>query len=931
MDRTTSVHRYNEFSSSIDLKDPKGIIQTSQIDNYIERALKPLIEEGKAFKHLSINQRTGVRTTRYAYQGEKEVQDSVNAVLSAMPDALGYKDTDDSLPVTISHNPNQVRYHQIVERILDPKSRASIKSRSLRLGGSSTTDPASGLTTTRLRVGLGNEARAMRQLVDDTDAKFLSGQLPSSALADGASPATVAERATARVARAATIEDATIQAENEFIKNNPTSNLAVKKAIELQKATDREEKQRILAAERDHRTPEFREKENRRLDARKARDDATLAWARKNIGHPMARAIIRSRRNRTFGGRLLNRAIDSTKMAAVRTVIGVIAAGVGVMIKFLSHLPAVASNIHKLANKGVLFDLPTGKLEQFRTLSRAVVGNDSTELIQNFMGSVHTRLTGVTTGNVDAVLGAFAPITALVGERGKSVNAITSYFTHPQNNSVDDVRTAMMHDLFVSSFLQNTLTGRAPTELAAFKTNSPLLRESIGQEGLQWSLGLMTRWSQIRDDAERNRIKNAVIAGGDIEKLMADYLGMERSAQDNASPITYNRALDVGNVIRETAANLKSSLEGILISILAAAESTVEWIRRAYFGILSTLNDTSLFKDRWTEELHEHWQDNRARNTAARALNNEQMRFAQDEVSRLGRIHGFETEEDLERFYTNYSIGSLSGLSVKDAVELGSAMQLLKLTQRHETQLTTDRALEGKNLVRGVTPVANANAIQDFNRRAIGTHSQNVERIASMIDISDLDALEALKLQAEQELAGWENQIERRGGRNTTWPLDPARTVTGQRSATTHQGRDNVLGFISAIESLMGLNRDIGNYYRFDNSVLTREIGEVQLLRTQFVEGKRGGSLRYTDVGVEAIRDRSLDGLMNHIRSGSVRVEVSLSKDNNEMTFFLRDERNNDLLGVMRQPINLIGRDFYTDDLYDTRRTLDALTKTPVR
>jgi hypothetical protein len=270
MDRTTARRIFNEFTTEVDINRPDGILRSSDVDNYVEKTLKPLIEEGKAFRQVSVNRRAGVRSTRYSYQGGKKIQDSVNAVLAEMPAALGYDidpatgnvaGSDKPPPMSVT-NQGRRYYNETRERILDPRTSAAIRADALRAGGVAITDKATGYTTTLIRSGLSGETRRLRKLVDDTDAKYLEGTLPSSALADGASPATVVERTRAQVARQAQMWDARQLALKEYIDAHPESWLAREEARKTQKITNRQEKARYLA--------ERRKQEQRRRGVRKA-------------------------------------------------------------------------------------------------------------------------------------------------------------------------------------------------------------------------------------------------------------------------------------------------------------------------------------------------------------------------------------------------------------------------------------------------------------------------------------------------------------------------------------------------------------------------------------------------------------------------------------------------------------------------------------
>ena len=401
MDRTTARKMYNEFTTEVDLKSPGGLVRSGDVDHYIEKVLKPLVEEGKAFKRADLNERTGIRSTRYSYRGGKAVQDSVNAVLANMPEALGYEldengnvaGTDRPPPIAIT-NQGRHYYNETKERILDPRTAAAIRMRAIRAGGVSNTDKASGYTTTMLRAGLSGETREMRKLVDTTDAKYFSGELPPSAFADGASPATMKERAKAQVARQANIKDAKLAAIEEYIAKYPTSPLAYEVLAKLQRVNNREDLAKLLEAERTPGTREFDNKIFRNIRAREAREDAAERFIEANPNSRTALAVRKekwSRRGqkakRTIGGaaRFARNALFTT----VGTILSVITTGVGVLMKSYQIITQIGSDIRKRAVNEAKYNFEPDTIRQFEIFANKRGGMDK-ELLVRAAGGIHS-------------------------------------------------------------------------------------------------------------------------------------------------------------------------------------------------------------------------------------------------------------------------------------------------------------------------------------------------------------------------------------------------------------------------------------------------------------------------------------------------------------------------------------------------------------
>jgi hypothetical protein len=360
MDRTTARRIYNEFTSEVDINRPDGILRSSDVDAYIEKALKPLIEEGKAFKQVSVDRRAGIRSTRYSYQGGKNIQDSINAILAEMPASLGYdvdpvtgnvSGTDKPPPMSVT-NQGRRYYNEIRERILDPRAAAAIRADALRAGGIATTDKASGYTTTLIRAGLSGETRKMLKLVDDTDAKYLAGELPSSALADGASPATIEERARAQVSRQANLKDAKQAAIEDYITKHPDSPLAFEEAIKFQRVMNREDKQRILDAERTPGTKTFKERVFQNIRAREETAKATEEFIRLNPFSSLARQKQKRRweQRKHAVKRGISGAAHLSRNALVALITGILGAtlsGVSLLAKAFAAITDIGQNVRR--------------------------------------------------------------------------------------------------------------------------------------------------------------------------------------------------------------------------------------------------------------------------------------------------------------------------------------------------------------------------------------------------------------------------------------------------------------------------------------------------------------------------------------------------------------------------------------------------------
>jgi len=725
MDRTTARHLFNEFSSVINLSSSDGIMRSSDVDRYIENALKPLFDEGKAFKHISINRRTGSRTTRYAYQGGKKIQDSINSILRNMYDALGYavdpstgtpipNPVTGALPPMTITNQGRHYYDETRERILDPKTAASIRAQAIRLGGWSETDKATGFTTTLVRAGLHGGARgmhatsSMRRLVDDTDTRYLAGELPSSALADGASPASISERARAQVNRRENIRDARQQAEQDYIDQHPDSQLAMERAARLQNVTDRATRQRVLAAERTPGTPEFRAAADRRLNRRAANDEAMTAWAKRNRSNPVAKAILKNRRNRTASGRVLNKVLSMTRFGVIGALLSVISTAVGAMVKFLSALPAIASNVHNLATKSSRYNVPEDVLQVYEQLGRTLTGNESgKEMIGNFIGVVHNKLASVFNGDIGSAIGPMAALSARVGSR--TIYEAADYYS---GNSTDitKVMHAAVNDTAKATFSGMTGKDSGLTVADAASRNMKDLQASFNDDAAKTFNALYTAWKNLlepRQSIIANKVKN----GDDFITLMATELGASFTPYAVSGSVPAVNAENVGNRFRQLGSDAAAVKEGILIKIMNYLDPVVDFLRQILRAILSiyavvtgdgeplqVFNDTAAINNMFKIQV----------------LNN-QKAYAEAEVNRLREEHGLLDESVRKKDLEAIEAGRVPYdrfATWKEAIEwYGKEIHLQNVMKKAE-RYQDEAYLIGRKDASGTEPEALAGRVQ---------------------------------------------------------------------------------------------------------------------------------------------------------------------------------------------------------------------------
>jgi len=942
MDRTTSRRIFNEFSSEVDLNSPDGVIRSSEVDRYLENALKPLLEEGKAFKRVSINRRTGTRTTRYSYQGGKNIQGSINAILNDMHMALGYdvdpvtgyvKGTSAPPPMSIT-NVGRHTYNETRERILDPRTAASIKAQAIRVGGVSTTNKATGYTTTLVRAGLSGETRAMRALVDTTDRKYLAGELPSSALADGSSPATVEERTKAQVARQANIKDAREQAIADYIRLNPTSRLAYEEAAKAQKITDRQTKALLLLAERSPGTAEFKAAAGRRLDKRVANDTAAVEWAKRNRRNPVAKAILKNRRNKSFGGRLLNKSLATLRHTAVATFFTAITTAIGSMVKFLSGLPTIAANVHKLVSKGAQYNLPERLMHDYSALGAAIKGLNR-ETFTTALGSIHSRVSSIMNGDIDSAITKIAPMSALSG--GRTINEIVKYFSNKTDNP-DTVMRAAVNDVMKASFMQKTVQGDTETISGAFSRN--MQDAEAGFSMGEMLTGLFKYWEDMSDAVEKNRIKEMTLAGEDFISLIAAK-AKPPTDQEVAGTIQTGRMGEVTTVLERLKAVYEGIRDGILIKILSYMEPIAVWLRSLVKAVLGFLNDRKPLKGQFSEVLFTMNQEDKAENARKAEYAAAQIIVAQAQVNQMRERYGLTDDATREQAIQSYERSGVSPRSMDQvtAQKYFGAEYLLKTLKEKYNELKSDKATSGVYVVPGVTDLALGTEVYTYLAAASKEHADSIDKVISeygtnsdtlknvryktLVDLENTRALgsrteyyESLSpvvQTPEGRLAAYQMEQERQHKIQRLEDLAAILEIIITQISNpiiTEEAPPGVGGYIRTEVVAPGGSYDTDKY-RNDQARTAREVSEENVIRAQVID---------------TIRARVGNEYINGIASGDIKVHIRMEADSREYSFTLKDSNGRELAPPITGISNRIQRDFVSNDLFNTVDITEAFS-----
>jgi hypothetical protein len=916
MDREVTKRWFKEFTTDVDLANVSGIEVSEKLDKEIEKILKPLIEEGKAFKRVRVNRSTGVRSTSYAYNAHKKVQEAIDNIFKELPADLGFSDGD--VPFDIS-GVRRRYYNETKERILDPRTLASIRADALRAGGSSTTDKASGFTTTLVPAGLAGATSDMHALVDRSDAKYLQGRLPSSALADGASPATVEERAQARVARKDLLKSAEQQAISDYIRANPTSPLAIEQAQKFQNVTNREERARILQAERTPGTPEFQAKIATNLERIVATEQMQLEWARKNKNHPLAKAIIRKHRSKTAGGRLLNRAAGLARTTLIATIIGVISAGVKAMVNFLALLPSVAANVHKLSMAGSRYNITEESLYDFIKVNKKILGNEAGEgVARGFLESVYVQLASVVNGNIEGAVKPFAAVSGAVG--GKAINTMARY--HVGDAFIGDVIRDTIDDSAKAVFGKWSITkgmGGAASIEDSFARVVRHLEDTFGGDAGKSFVGLYEKWKGL-DQTTQDDIASKVTQGkGSFIDLLIPHLG-DLSEIDVSSFIDYEQAKNVIAIGRELKEDALSVRDGVLIKIAARLEPILEILRQMLVALLEMANKATggLF----TETLKYFYDQAAVNNDRSREIIEERLPSAKRAASAMDVAMGFgdlkpeERSRILEEFNrTGIPVRGKSWEEMSDWAEVQNHVAYL-LEKRNI--LGSEDAREGKIRVTEVSDEAFAMREQAARQRSSYKYKQyeNVfyekygnlspeeleaayQSIAgdyvgrSRIDHNNLTVGELLRYLKEDPLFilkdGWYNATNSFHG----YSSERRNQALTEADLVALKALEDEMSMISYFEE--GFKNAGGTPLkasRFENAALPRQLTEKAAVDREL---KRRVDSIVNDVGNQLVQ--------NYINSGgdNVEIDLKLTVDKQEYEIVVKDDRGNKLGSVKGQ------------------------------
>ena len=503
-------------------------------------------------------------------------------------------------------------------------------------------------------------------------------------------------------------------------KIQPDHPLAMRYASMVQKINNRDDKARLRKAIQTPGTPEFDDAVELGLNRRVARENAQLAWAKKNKKLPIAKAMMRSikrrRRGATAGGRLLNKAIGYARATAIGAVVSVIGTAVVSMVKFLSELPAIASNVHKLASKGVQYNVSEAILAQYKDFAHRLTGDENgIELFGGFMGNIHGALASVVNNDIEGAIGPVAAMSSKAG--GWTIRAMTKYLNGDSSGLLETMH-ALTSEAAHLTFLgeSGTLGGLTQTEAASRNIRDIQASAVGGEQAAQVFNWLMTKFNALEEPLQR-RIKSATIGGGDFVKLMMEEVyGTKFNGYKVAGSVAVVQSKNVGDQLRALGADYKATKDGILDKILANLEPVVGVLRQILRSVLGIVGKVTGDET----ALYEYYAETRNRNLPLIEVNKSVRDFTEAEVTRLRTELGFTDEVTRKDAIEAYERGQKpangpgSTASWDKLSEWRSKEAVLEYATRNADKFANDTDYSlGKKDVRGISTAAYATTAEE--------------------------------------------------------------------------------------------------------------------------------------------------------------------------------------------------------------------------
>ena len=519
---------------------------------------------------------------------------------------------------------------------------------------------------------------------------------------------------------------------------------------EILDAQARMKEQKIL--ENTPNTPAFHRKAQERLDRRKANYDENLAWARENKKHPVGKAIIRAHREKSFGGRILNRAGTALRGMAISAVLSAIGAAVGAAVKFLSQLPAVASDVRKIAIKGAGFNLTEGQLKQYGAIGNVIGMGDKGEGFQNMFAAIQGRLGSIMTADPEGTIGKLAAMSSLT--TGRSIQESVKYFTGISSDP-EKLAKAYINDMMRASFAHKAV-GKNPTDFGAAYNDNREIGEALFGSGALTDALVQYFQNNMVTAGKADGIRKEMMGNSNADFLDLFYAALnpldQQRVSGNISNANANQVKGAADSLINDATAVK---DGLLAKIVALLEPLVDMFRLLMVNILEWLNDKGpdAIRGSLTGTIDTLRTNIAERNAAKAEALEKQMILAAPVMQNLKEKYGFTSDEEVAKFIENAVSGGTRplGMAWEDVAKIIAEGTYYGEVKKSLDIAKSPEAKAGRTIASQTTPEAiGLKAEQALNVTADAV-ADKVEKLLAFSD-GDIDKVLKERARAEREV-----------------------------------------------------------------------------------------------------------------------------------------------------------------------------------
>jgi hypothetical protein len=424
-------------------------------------------------------------------------------------------------------------------------------------------------------------------------------------------------------------------------------------------------------------TMEFMRKRARNLEMFDMKRKTDLEWAYRNKRNPLAKEIIRRERRRTTGGKILDKAMATSRHIIVGTILTSIMASVGAAVKFLSNIPSLLGHVRDIATKGATLGVTDEHLRKLEDWEKRLPGLKEGS-VSGYLGALHTRLSDAATGgDVAGILEKFAPLLSKNDDTELAKRIVL--YSVGQYTDTNALGLDLLNSILTVSMRGRTLYGDNYQPSYALRANAVTFGRGTGSSDLVYSMATAYANKNLVPATVAQQIRN--VANGKDEKINGQKVGAGRTleafiaaidgksdtlkARDTATVVEWKAAEDVAaqwKNLATTFGQIKTGVLTIIVSNLSAILSFVE-------GIAKAVLTNPIFGNRFHDMVQGLDERSYYRNVERiKELDTVNIISKQRALS-LGEQFGYKTESDVARSAEKYLSGEGVPAKFVDNVE----------------------------------------------------------------------------------------------------------------------------------------------------------------------------------------------------------------------------------------------------------------------